>query len=46
MLTDENANPDPMNDADSDDPGRDSNMAPPLSPDDYAKLQKEARENE
>jgi len=45
MITDEKANPDPNNDADSDDPGFESNI-PPLSPEDYAKLQKEARENE
>ena len=44
MLTDENANPDPMNDADSDDPGFESST-PPLSPEEYAKLQKEARNN-
>ena len=42
MLTDENANPDPMNDADSDDPGFE-NPNPPLSPEEYAKAQKEAR---
>lgn len=46
MITDENVNPDPNNDADGDDPGRDSQAPKPLSPDEYAEAQKEARENE
>ncbi len=41
MFTDENANPDPNNDADSDDPGREGQE--PLSPDEYAEAQKDAR---
>ena len=41
MLTDESANPDPNNDADSDDPGRAG--LPPLSPEEYAEAQKDAR---
>lgn len=46
MITDETANPDPNNDADGDDPGRAPQAPQPLSPDDYAEAQKEARENE
>ncbi len=42
MLTDETANPDPNNDADSDDPGF-ATANPPLSPDEYAEGQKDAR---
>ena len=40
MSTDENANPS------ADDPGRDADAPAPLSPEEYAKLQKEAREEE
>ena len=41
MLTDENVNPDPNNDADSDDPGREGQA--PLRPEEYAAAQKDAR---
>ncbi|GEM_PF-4928457 len=43
MLTDENANPNPNNDSDSDDPGRESTAPQPLSPEEYAEAQKDAR---